>query len=83
MIPNMKTIAITIDEPVLERLDRLSRQPGDKRRNRSQIIREAVRQYVSRLEHDADTARETAVVRRHRGKLAAQVRALVRDQAKP
>ena len=83
MISDMKTIAITIDEPVLERLDRLSRQQGDKRRNRSQIIREAVRQYVSRLEHEADTERETAVVRRHRGKLAAQARALVRVQAKP
>ena len=79
----MKTIAITIDEPVLERVDRLARRSGPKRRNRSQIIREAVREYVSRIEHQAEDAREAAIVRQHRDRLARQARALVAEQAKP
>jgi len=79
----MKTIAITIEETVLDRLDRLPHQRGDKKRNRSKIIREAVREYISRLEHRVDNEREAAVVRRHRERLAQQARALVRDQAKP
>jgi metal-responsive CopG/Arc/MetJ family transcriptional regulator len=79
----MKTIAITIEEAVLDRLDRLPRRRGDKKRNRSQIIREAVREYIARLEHEADTVREAAVVRRHRDRLAQEARALVRDQATP
>jgi metal-responsive CopG/Arc/MetJ family transcriptional regulator len=46
----MKTIAITIEEAVLDRLDRLPHKRGEKKRNRSQIIREAVAEalYVRR-----------------------------------
>jgi metal-responsive CopG/Arc/MetJ family transcriptional regulator len=83
MIDNMKTIAITIDADMLDRLDRLAgrghRIPG----NRSRVIREAVREYVSRLERLAQEEQEAAVVRRHRGRLARQASALVREQAKP
>ena len=39
---NMKTIAITIEEDVLERLDRLGAG------NRSKLIRDAVRDYLTR-----------------------------------
>lgn len=79
----MKTIAITIEEPMLERVDRLASGPGRKKRNRSQIIREAVREYVSRVEQLAQEEREAAIVRRHRVPLARQAQALVRAQAKP
>ncbi len=80
---NMRTIAITIEEPMLERVDRLASGSGQKRRNRSQIIREAVREYVSRVERHAQEEHEAAIVRRHRVQLARQARALVRAQAKP
>jgi metal-responsive CopG/Arc/MetJ family transcriptional regulator len=72
----MKTIAITIDPDTLARVDRLGR------RNRSRIIREAVREYVTRVERLADDERESAIVRKHRGRLARQAAALVRAQAK-
>lgn len=74
----MKTIAITIDDDTLERVDRLG---GG--RNRSRVIRQAVREYVARLERLAEEEREAAVIRRHRGRLARQARALVRAQAQP
>jgi metal-responsive CopG/Arc/MetJ family transcriptional regulator len=83
MICNVKTIAITIDEDVLERVDRLVAQTGEGAANRSRLIREAVREYVTRLEQLADGEREAVIVRRHRGRLAQQARALVRIQAKP
>jgi len=71
----MKTIAITIDEDTLERVDRLGRG------SRSKLVREAVRAYVSHLERLAEDAREAEIVQRHRGRLARQARALVRAQA--
>ena len=75
---DMKTIAITIDDDTLERVDRIS---GG--RSRSRVIREAVKEYVARLERAAEEEREAAVIRRHRGRLAQQARALVRAQARP
>ena len=77
MISNMRTIAITIEDDVLERVDRLAGK------NRSKAIRQAVREYVVRLEQEAQDAREAAIVGRHRSRLARQARALVREQAKP
>lgn len=73
----MKTIAITIDNDTLERVDRLGG------RNRSRVIRLAVQEYVARLDRLAEEEREAAVIRRHRGRLARQARALVRAQAQP
>ena len=82
IIYNMKTIAITIDDDMLTRVDRLagSRQGS---RNRSRVIRQAVHEYVLRLERMAQEDHEAAVFRRHRERLAQQARALVREQAKP
>ena len=77
----MKTIAITIEEDMLRRLDRLA---GDGQRlNRSRVIRRAVSEYVARLEREADQAREATVVRRHKARLTREATALVREQAKP
>ena len=81
-IRNMKTIAITIDDDTLERVDRLGGRAGQARRNRSRVIRQAVQEYVSRLERTAENEREAAVIRRHSGRLARQASALVREQAK-
>ncbi len=79
----MKTIAITIEEKTLAHVDRMVRRGGDGARNRSQLIRQAVHEYVSRLDRLADDEREAAIVRRHRGRLARQATALVRRQATP
>ena len=72
----MKTIAITIDEETLARVDR----EGGK--NRSSVIRDAVREYLARRERAADVKREDRVVRKHRVRLAREGSALVRAQAK-
>jgi metal-responsive CopG/Arc/MetJ family transcriptional regulator len=74
----MKTIAITIDQATLERVDRLG--VG---RSRSGLIRDAVREYVGRLERLAEEEREAAVIHRNRGRLARQAHALARAQAQP
>jgi len=72
----MKTIAITIDEGLLARVDRLA--DG----NRSLVVREAVAQYVTRREREASEAEELAVIRRHRRRLSREAAALVRAQGK-
>ena len=72
----MKTIAITIDEDLLARMDRLG---GG---NRSMVVREAVAQYIVRREREAAEIEEDAVIRRHRRRLGRETAALVRAQAK-
>jgi metal-responsive CopG/Arc/MetJ family transcriptional regulator len=79
----MKTIAITIDEDVLARVDRLAGPSAKSPRNRSRLIREAVREYVSRLERLAENEREAVIIRRHAGRLARDAAVLIREQAKP
>jgi metal-responsive CopG/Arc/MetJ family transcriptional regulator len=78
----MKTIAITIEEDILQRIDRLASNHDQTRRNRSSVIRLAIREYVTRVEQLSEDEREAAIVRRHRGRLARQSQALVREQAK-
>jgi metal-responsive CopG/Arc/MetJ family transcriptional regulator len=72
----MKTIAITIDDDTLARVDRLGTG------SRSKLVREAVRAYVTQLEQQAQEEREHAIVQRHRRRLAQEARALVRTQAR-
>jgi len=79
----MKTIAITIDDDTLQRLDRVTGRGSEGGQNRSRVIREAVKEYVSRLERLADDEREAAIVRTHRGRLARQAKAAIQAQAKP
>jgi metal-responsive CopG/Arc/MetJ family transcriptional regulator len=76
----MQTIAITIDDETLQRLERLSGREGA--RNRSRLIREAVKEYLERLERAREDDREAAIVRRHRVRLAREAAAAVRAQAK-
>jgi len=77
----MKTIAITIDEAMLESLDRLAGSHDAP--NRSKVIRAAVGEYLLRLARVAEEERERDVFRRHRGRLQRQAAALVKEQAKP
>ena len=78
----MKTIAFTIDEAMLESVDRLAGHHGDTP-NRSKIIRAAVGEYLARIARVAEEEREREVFRHHRGRLRQQAAALVTEQAKP
>jgi metal-responsive CopG/Arc/MetJ family transcriptional regulator len=78
----MKTIAITIDDNMLERIDRYVAGSGTVRRNRSQIIRQAVQEYLERMERLTEEEREREIFQRHRQRLARQAAALVKEQAK-
>ncbi len=78
----MKTIAITIDDDTLQRIDRFAAGNGVARQNRSQIIRQAVQEYLERLERLAEEERERAIFQRHRQRLTRQAAALVKEQAK-
>jgi metal-responsive CopG/Arc/MetJ family transcriptional regulator len=67
----MKTVAITIDEAMLESVDRLAGHHGDTP-NRSTIIRAAVGEYLARIAPAAEEEREREVFRRHRGRLVSR-----------
>ncbi|PYU93208.1 MAG: hypothetical protein DMG08_10815, partial [Acidobacteria bacterium] len=54
----MKTIAVTIDESTLRRMDRLVARGDTQPGNRSAFIRRAVLDYVTRLERVAEEDRE-------------------------
>jgi metal-responsive CopG/Arc/MetJ family transcriptional regulator len=75
----MKTIAITISDDDLKRIDRLTEEVS---RNRSDLIREAVRQYLARIEGLAEAEREARIFKKHRSRLARQAAALVKEQAR-
>jgi metal-responsive CopG/Arc/MetJ family transcriptional regulator len=80
---NMKTIAITIDRPMLERLDRLVAMESVPWKSRSGLIRHAVDELLARLERAAEEEeRERNIVRRHRARLNCQAATLVKGQAK-
>jgi metal-responsive CopG/Arc/MetJ family transcriptional regulator len=78
----MKTIAISIDENILQRIDRIMAGKEGGNRNRSQIIRQAVIEYIDRLERLVEEEREREIFQRHRQRLARQAAALVKEQAK-
>jgi metal-responsive CopG/Arc/MetJ family transcriptional regulator len=75
----MKTIAISIDEPTLERMDQLAKRRG---MNRSELIREATQYYLAEKEAETEEERERKIFRRHKSKLKKQTAALIREQAK-
>jgi metal-responsive CopG/Arc/MetJ family transcriptional regulator len=75
----MKTIAITIEETMLDRVDELAEKEG---LNRSEFVREAVQDYVSRKDAEVEEEREREIFRKHKKKLKRQTSALVREQAK-
>ena len=79
----MKTIAITIDEPTLKRLDRVMADKSKSWKTRSEVIRLAVQQFVAHLERTAEDEREREIFRRHSSRLNRQAAALIKEQAKP
>lgn len=84
----MKTIAISIDEATLGALDRIAasrprsarRSPVGRRGGRSELVRRALRDYISRQEREQREARERVAIARHRELLARQAAALVQEQ---
>ncbi len=85
----MKTIAISIEEELLGQVDRLararraSRAGGStraRRPNRSEVVRDAVREFVSRAQRQRQENRDREVVAAHRDRLARQLEALVGEQ---
>jgi Arc/MetJ-type ribon-helix-helix transcriptional regulator len=78
----MKTIAMTIDEPTLERIDRLTASNAAWK-SRSEVIRQAVHRFVAELDRADEEAHEHEVFRRNRVRLARQAVALIDEQAKP
>lgn len=79
----MKTIAITIDEDTLRSIEEISKKTSGRARNRSRIIRMAIKEFVSRRQQQAREAREREIFKRHRTRMARQARALISEQAKP
>ena len=82
MLDNMKTIAITIEEDILQRIDAAGKAKGTPV-NRSQFIREAVRDYLARMEKTVEEEREREIFRRNSRRLHQQAVALIKEQAKP
>ena len=79
---HMKTIAITIDEPTLKRIDRLKTNPNAPFKSRSDIIRQAAQEFVSRLEGLAEENREREIFRKNRKRLSRQSLELIKEQEK-
>jgi metal-responsive CopG/Arc/MetJ family transcriptional regulator len=78
----MKTIAVSIDEPTLHRIDKLMAQDEASWKSRSEVVRQAVQQFVARLERVAEEDRERQIFQRNRARLNRQARALIKEQAK-
>jgi len=79
----MKTIAITIDEPTLHRVDRvLSRNTGVKV-SRSALMRQALQDYLGLLDRRETEQEERRIWRGYRERLERQAAALVEEQAMP
>ncbi len=78
----MKTIAITIDERTLSRLDRITTAGNGPWKSRSQAVRQAVQQLVARWEQRMEEERERRIFREHRSQLNRQAAALVKDQVR-
>jgi Arc/MetJ-type ribon-helix-helix transcriptional regulator len=77
----MKTIAITIDEETLARIDELTAS-SDRFGSRSALVRDALAAYVARERRIVEEKRERQVVRKHRQSLNEQLEALVDEQAR-
>ena len=87
----MKTIAVSIDEDLLAAVDRVARHRRPSRRggtaarrsNRSEVIREAVREFLWHRQRRERESKDRDVLAAHRVRLARQLEALVGEQAKP
>lgn len=81
ILHNMKTIAVTIDEATLKLLDELT-DGSPRPRSRSALVRTALREFAERERRREIEAKDGAVFRRHRKRLARQARMLISEQAR-
>jgi Arc/MetJ-type ribon-helix-helix transcriptional regulator len=84
----MKTIAISIDESSLAGVDRLALAAGRRKgrrktANRSEVVRQAVREFLDRQARQEREARDREVLHAHRGRIRREAAALVAEQAEP
>ncbi len=82
----MKTIAISIDEPSLAAVDRLAhaaaRRRGEKKgANRSEVVRQAVREFLARQRRHEREEKDRRILNAHRNEIERQAAALLADQA--
>jgi predicted transcriptional regulator len=75
----MKTIAI--DEATAKLLDELT-EKSSHRRSRTAVVRTALRQYADAERRRATQAKDGAIFRKHRKRLARQARALIAERAR-
>jgi len=78
----MKTIAVTVDEATLKLLDELT-DASPRARSRSALVRTALREFAERERRREIEAKDGEVFRKHRKRLARQVRVLISEQARP
>jgi predicted transcriptional regulator len=76
----MKTIAI--DEATSKLLDELT-ETSSRRRSRGALVRAALREYAARERRRATEAKDSAIFRKHRKRLARHARVLISEQARP
>lgn len=81
-LPNMKTIAVTIDEATLKLLDELT-DASLRLQSRSALVRTALREFAERERRREIEAKDGEVFRKHRKRLARQTRILISEQARP
>jgi Arc/MetJ-type ribon-helix-helix transcriptional regulator len=81
----MKTIAVSIDERTIDRLDALVGMAGEgfHHRSRSAVVRAAVREFAERGLRLRVEERESEILKRNRKRLGGQARVLIREQARP
>jgi hypothetical protein len=82
IIYHMKTIAITIDERSLVTIDQALEERAVPGKNRSQVIRLAVQEYLTNLQRKAELEKERKIFRRNRRLLKQQALALIKEQAR-
>jgi metal-responsive CopG/Arc/MetJ family transcriptional regulator len=75
----MKRIAI--DEATSKLLDELT-ETSSRRRSRAALVRAALRQYAESERKRATEAKDGAIFRKHRKRLARQARILISEQAR-
>ncbi len=75
----MKTIAVTIDEETLDRVDELA--SSDQYSSRSALVRAALAGYVARERRLREEDRERRIIQEHKESLADELTALVAEQA--
>jgi len=81
-MPNMRTIAVTVDEATFRLLDELA--GGEpRRRTRSALVRRALREFAERERRRVVEEREREIFLRNRRQLAREARVLMEEQARP